>query len=408
MSKYHVVYYLFYNILCVFAPFPTLELNFDPQKEPDGLVEEWHRFVKIQQNQTARFGQEFPVDDRLYGNLRKCGHFISPASDSVHFVKVNDIELYTEIGHGTTFCRPGIKLVKRENETVNLERDGQVFRHQCLNSMQTQSTNPSLAKIFRLMGAKLEVFESNLAHNNIQSWTRHVIRMMKRTADYDQKWKFILIIPGLFDAHIGRPFHLVADDILQSIQLLHSELPYKTMVTVVRNAHLNLHQEISEKFFFCKKMQNLWKLDPTNGDGAWTTLENRIKRNYQIENFYVDVLNVVDESRPVYYEKVPDISILDVDCVHFSTRGLSLLHGHIWNQLIEPGSRQSEWKPLVRPFFCPRPQCPYFITDENAQYCLRPKSYSFRQRSSPKILTVTLLTMVLFLFIILFTYTVCL
>ncbi|CAD5231064.1 unnamed protein product [Bursaphelenchus xylophilus] len=392
----------------VFAPFPVVELLFDPHKEPDGLVEEWHKLITVQKNQTAKFGQEFPVDDRLYGNLKKCGHLFGPPADSTSFIKVHDIEIYSEIGHGTTFCRPGISMVRKPNETVDLSRDAQVFRHQCLNSMQTQSQNPSLAKIFRLMGAKIEVFESNVAHNSILSWTRHIIRMIKRTEGYEDRWKFFLIIPNAFDIQFGRGIHIIADDILQSIQLLHSEFRSKTFVTVVRNRDLTLHKVAAEKFFFCQKLLDLWNIDEISGHGAWNTLENRIKRNYQQEHFYVELLDVLDGTKPVYYDRIPDVSILDSDCVHFSARGLSLLHGHIWNQLVEPGTRQKKWKPIVNPFFCPRPHCPYLITNENARYCLRPKQYSFETKPRPKLLTALFLIMIMVLFIVLFTYTLCL
>jgi hypothetical protein len=65
--------------------------------------------------------------------------------------------------------------------------------------MQTQSNLPSLSKILKKMGAReLEVFESNLPHSNLQSWTRHLVRMIGRARGYQDRWKLILIAPGLF------------------------------------------------------------------------------------------------------------------------------------------------------------------------------------------------------------------
>lgn len=66
----------------------------------------------------------------------------------------------------------------------------------------------------------------------------------------------------------------------------------------------------------------------------------------------------------------PDLSVLAADCVHFSARGLALLHLHLWNRLVQP-SREPRWKPVVRPLFCPRPHCPFLLTEQNQRYCVR-------------------------------------
>lgn len=64
----------------------------------------------------------------------------------------------------------------------------------------------------------------------------------------------------------------------------------------------------------------------------------------------------------------PDFSVMSSDCIHFSGRGLSLLHIYIWNWLVQPSKRQP-WVPLVRRLYCPRPACPFFATEENIHSC---------------------------------------
>jgi hypothetical protein len=154
--------------------------------------------LTFQHNQTLRFSQEFPVDDRLYGNLKHCGLDYATSTSSSHTISISEIKLYAEIGHQSTFCRPGINLLKHPNDTLDLVSAAEEFRRQCLSSMQSQSTLPSLAKILKRMGAELEVFESNLPHSNLQIWAKHVVRMIGRVANFNNVWKLLLIAPGIY------------------------------------------------------------------------------------------------------------------------------------------------------------------------------------------------------------------
>ncbi|KAI6190151.1 hypothetical protein M3Y97_00085800 [Aphelenchoides bicaudatus] len=403
-------------MLCIFVFFTCLTLVVVSVKEndlndvistPDTLFLAWKFYTETHRNQTARFGQEFPVDERLYSSLRHCGLDYATSAPSTHTVSLSEISIYSEIGHQSTFCRPGINLVQHPNDTLKLEAAADTFRRSCLNSMQTQSNLPSLAKILKRMGADLEVFESNLPHQNLQTWTKHVIRMITRVEDFNKRWKLLLIAPGLFDLKIGADIQTLNDDILQSLQVIKDKLPTKTFVLILKNTQFTISHDVERTFIFCEKMLSLYNANNAHVAASWQTLESRVKQNYQTEEFFVNIIDILDGSISLIFDRTPDISILDVDCVHFSERGLSLLHTHIYNYIIQP-VRQTIFRPTVRPLVCPRPECPYIVTPTNKQFCPKPKQMEIIDTLKSRTIFGLLFGCIVSLYLILFIYSVCL
>lgn len=231
--------------------------------------------------------------------------------------------------------------------------------------------------------------------------------MIARTKDFRNRWKLIVIAPSLFDLRIGSDLQTLTDDILQSIQVIHDKLPSKTFVLVLKNSQFTISRDVARTFVFCDKMLTLWNLNFGHTAASWETLEARIKRNYQTEDFFVNIIDILDGSIPLIFDKTPDISILDADCIHFSERGLSLLSTHIYNYIIQP-VKQTTFKPVVRPLVCPRPDCPYLVTSTNKQFCPKPKRTDMEDKLKPITPLGLLLACIVSLYLILFAYSVCL
>ena len=166
--------------------------------ELDPLYESWKQFTDLQGNQSVEFNRDFPLDDRLYSNLKKCGNFEIPGSRMTDNIQPSDIKIYAEIGHLLTFCRIDLILPSNSNETLELKEVVEYFKKNCLQSTQTKTKNPTLPKILDFMGADLQVVESNVQHKNLQAWTRHIVHLIQRIKGYQDKWKLIVIGPGLF------------------------------------------------------------------------------------------------------------------------------------------------------------------------------------------------------------------
>lgn len=74
----------------------------------------------FQDNQTSEFERDFPVDERLYGNLKKCGRYNFGGEVLANNIQPVDTQIYAEIGHLSTFCKENLTLPTLYNETFNL------------------------------------------------------------------------------------------------------------------------------------------------------------------------------------------------------------------------------------------------------------------------------------------------
>uniref|UniRef100_A0A914QHV6 Uncharacterized protein n=1 Tax=Panagrolaimus davidi TaxID=227884 RepID=A0A914QHV6_9BILA len=196
VSIISLIFALFLHLFCaihVFGKKHTLE--------PDPLYEAWKDFAELQKLQSVEVNRDFPVDDRLYSSLKKCGNFEVLGERMTENLQPTDIEIYSEIGHLTTFCRIDLTLSTQNITVLNMTDAIETFKNSCLESMQIKSNNPTLPKILAVMGANLRVIESNVKHKNLASWTKSIIHMIEKVEDYHLKWKMIVIAPGLFVAH---------------------------------------------------------------------------------------------------------------------------------------------------------------------------------------------------------------
>lgn len=65
-----------------------------------------------------------------------------------------------------------------------------------------------------------------------------------------------------------------------------------------------------------------------------------------------------------------DLSMLGHDCVHFSPRGLSLLHIATWNAILtRPIDRSQTFNFTLEQPICADPQCPFIRTSKNSASC---------------------------------------
>ncbi|KAI1719425.1 phospholipase B1, membrane-associated [Ditylenchus destructor] len=378
------------HFYAIFACFSTIQCQYENNYEEavdrsDALLQSWDEFVQLQTKQTAEFNRDFPADDRLFATLKKkCGRPIAMPSfvESAESLPPTAIQIYAEIGHLSTFCSGHAAdfithhRIHKPAAALNLSEVVNVFKSRCLDSLHAKSKKPSLPKMLSALGAKLEVFESNIRHSGLQAWTRHIVRMIqnseKMRSPQEQRWKLIILAPGLYDLRVGESTEKLAHDTMQSLQQIQHKLPSKTIVLLLRNSNQFLLRYFAEQggLVFCEKMLSLWRLDTAKSDAIWDTLEARIKENYHRDDFYVHIVDILDAARPLFSAQSPDVSILSPDCIHLSSRGLSLLHIHLWNWLLQP-IRQTIWKPLVRPLFCPRPACPFIVTTKNTRFCSR-------------------------------------
>src|SRR5205085_906667 len=99
----------------------------------------------------------------------------------------------------------------------------------------------------------------------------------------------------------------------------------------------NLLLPLMEQFPYCAKMYSLWG-NSVFGEEVqrrlkrdWDVLESRVERNFQRDSFYVQVFNWsgIRDSASL------DVSLLSPDCIHLSSRSLSLLHMDVWNRLVQ-------------------------------------------------------------------------
>uniref|UniRef100_A0A7E4ZRM0 SGNH domain-containing protein n=1 Tax=Panagrellus redivivus TaxID=6233 RepID=A0A7E4ZRM0_PANRE len=379
-----------------------------PPDDIDPLYEAWQAFHDLQQHQADEFNREFPIDERLYSSFRKCGNFDLPGERLSDNVQPSNFEIYAELGHLNTFCRIDLTLSLLSHlptTTVDFQAALESYKRNCLESAQTKSKNPTLSKILTAMGANLQVFESNVVHNNLHAWARHIVRMIERVPGYESKWKMIMIAPGLFDIDFGTPTYKLAESVMQAVQLINHKLPEKTIVVVIRNSKLTFWKHLVNNFDFCKQIHKVWPTHEAKSERLWNMLEERLKKNFRSETFYTHVLNLLEESRPLKVGNTLDISVMSSDCVHFSSRGISLLHTHLWNWLVQP-SRQVEWTPLVRPLYCPRPSCPFLVTKTNTYFCPQAKQTDpeekFKDLSDVMIVTMLLVTVLLYALLLAF------
>ncbi|KAL3091005.1 hypothetical protein niasHT_023605 [Heterodera trifolii] len=403
----------------------------------DSLLQAWHELVALQAKQSAIAHRDHPVDERLLTPLRKCGggaalssrHGTTPWDPNDDVNSYNDannddhagnlvpiyaasslastlapqrVEIYAEIGHLTQFCGHEKHLMAKRT-TIDIQQMAEEFRNKCsvrspspssLSSSPSVSSNfvgssLSLAQFFTVMGARVETVVisaddnasksaggANANRKHLQEWTRQMVDKVRRTVRaHSERWKLVLIAPGLHDIPYGQSSAVLAQDVLQSVQLIRHGLPRRTFLLVLRQSNLTFWRSVAKAAAFCSKMLSLWEFGKADDDErAWDLLEARLRTVYgDDEEFHVQIVDLMEHARPVISAgNYADLSPLASDCVHLSPRGLSLLHLQLWNWLVQPRLRHSQpFVPLLRPPLCPRPHCPFLATPRNIISCPR-------------------------------------
>lgn len=66
--------------------------------------------------------------------------------------------------------------------------------------------------------------------------------------------------------------------------------------------------------------------------------------------------------------RTADISIMAIDCIHFSQKGHAVLANALWNNMMQPESQKAiGLKPLYQEFECPTEDNPYLRTYYNSE-----------------------------------------
>uniref|UniRef100_A0A914CTE0 Uncharacterized protein n=1 Tax=Acrobeloides nanus TaxID=290746 RepID=A0A914CTE0_9BILA len=285
------------------AVYPIIRAQTTIETEEDPLYLSWQDFTRVHVNQTTEFERDYPVDDRLYGNLKKCGRYNFGGETLSNNLQPSEIQIYAEIGNLATFCRNELTLPALYNETFNLNEVVAEFSPMCLQSMESDSQQPSLSKILRILSSNFEVVESKQRHKSLQVWTKHIVQKIHKIDRFLEKWKLIIIAPGIYDLEPGESAHRVVHDVLQSLQIIHHRLPEKTFVIILRNAKRQFWKALAKNFVFCEKILSLWPNHEGKSDEVWDVLEERVKKNYRSETFYVDVLPFLEDAVPLKYGK---------------------------------------------------------------------------------------------------------
>ncbi|KAI3410067.1 hypothetical protein GPALN_006431 [Globodera pallida] len=380
-----------------------------PEKaDDDALLQAWQELLALQTNQSAVARRDHPIDDRLLTPLHKCASFPFHAArvednddyDNANVVRMRSsasastlapqwVEIYAEIGHLTSVCaeeRPPSATATRT--PMDVKELAEEFRNKCTTGRQMPSSasDPlSLVQMLKSIGARVEAVHGDAPspHRNLQAWTRAVVDKMRTLRAYATRWKLLLIAPGLHDISYGQSAAALAQDVLQSVQLVRHGLPRRTFLLILRQSNLSFWRSVAKTAAFCSKMLSLWELGRAEDDEtAWNVLEARLRAVYgDDEEFHVQVVDILERARPVKPAEKPfnpehcpkvigqdadagiqipinpdgiavpysdaDISPLSSDCVHLSPRGLSLLHLQLWNWLMQPRLRHVH--PFVRP-----------------------------------------------------------
>uniref|UniRef100_A0A914BVE2 Uncharacterized protein n=1 Tax=Acrobeloides nanus TaxID=290746 RepID=A0A914BVE2_9BILA len=163
------------------AVYPIIRAQTTIETEEDPLYLSWQDFTRVHVNQTTEFERDYPVDDRLYGNLKKCGRYNFGGETLSNNLQPNELTL------------PALY-----NETFNLNEVVAEFSPMCLQSMESDSQQPSLSKILRILSSNFEVVESKQRHKSLQVWTKHIVQKIHKIDRFLEKWKLIIIAPGIY------------------------------------------------------------------------------------------------------------------------------------------------------------------------------------------------------------------
>jgi hypothetical protein len=70
---------------------------------------------------------------------------------------------------------------------------------------------PSLAQIFGTFGSPIDLAQSGAEHKDLQGWTREIVGQIESIPGHEERWKLLVIAPGL---HVSLDFLAFFEKIL--------------------------------------------------------------------------------------------------------------------------------------------------------------------------------------------------
>uniref|UniRef100_A0A915PYE9 Uncharacterized protein n=1 Tax=Setaria digitata TaxID=48799 RepID=A0A915PYE9_9BILA len=352
--------------------------------------DQWVHFIELQHRQVHEQNMGSALEE-VTDLVLNCPLKLGPRLDHVDYVYPTDIEIYAELGQLTRYCNDSIvELIKGKIDS-------------CQHASYTSSL-PTIVKFLMKFIRNMTVIESSNAMK-LENQTQYLVKKFIKYKSWRKKWKLIVIMPNIEDGEFREP-EQSAIKVIKSIKQIYEVIPERTIVIVVRTSTLQLWRDVSKAHRACQALLEPWKLyEKLNPTSVWDQVERICELHFQSSLFTVQVLPLMkDVSLPLLPgSNQMDLSLLGHDCVHFSPRGLSLLHIAVWNAMLTrfPDRSQNFSFSLERPL-CADPQCPFIRTSKNSAFCVwnHQKKINEDSRRSEQLIAMSILTVATILFVI--------
>ncbi|CAG9534410.1 unnamed protein product [Cercopithifilaria johnstoni] len=351
--------------------------------------DQWMHLVELQHRQMYEQNIGSALGE-ITDLVLNCAPKLDPKLDHVDYVCPGDIQIYAELGQLTQYCRNNImELIKGRIDS-------------CHHASYTSSL-PSIVKFLMKFIRNLTIIETSNAVK-LENQTQYLVEQFMIHRNWRNKWKLIVIMPNIEDGELQEP-NQSAIEVMKAIKLLYEVIPQRTILIVVRSSTLQLWQDASKAHRACQILLEPWKVyENLNLDSIWDQIEKICGLHFQSSLFTVQILPLMkDASLPFLPgSNQIDLSLLGHDCVHFSPRGLSLLHIAIWNAILTrlPDRSQTFNFTLEQPM-CADPQCPFFRTNKNSAFCVwNHQKIDKDERRSEQLIAIIILILTMILFVI--------
>ncbi|GMT11237.1 hypothetical protein PFISCL1PPCAC_2534 [Pristionchus fissidentatus] len=350
------------------------KLSTDPE-----FYEQWRDLVAIQDRQMTDHPEDLYQFSTVLDQLRTCP-LIRTLSDGVHNLRVNDVAIYADIGHLSTFCRH------------NLTRLNNGDLDSC-GHHSSSSELPTLDKMIKVFNPNLTVMNVHRNHDeSFVNQVKEITARIKAIPDHEEKWKMIFMLPNIQDGEASETGQ-AAIEVLQAIEYLNDNLPRKTFIVVLKSSGKGMWRDASHAHSACLTLLDRWKkYVDHNSESVWEQVNTIVEKNFQHQLFTVEILPLLNEGALAQFPNGSDLSSLGYDCAHWSERGLSLLHVAIWTAMLSSQSmRTREYRPVHSMPKCPEPRCPFIRTSSNSAVCLWSKIEDDPFPLAPQIIAVAIL-----------------
>ncbi|OZC09382.1 hypothetical protein X798_03543 [Onchocerca flexuosa] len=353
------------------------------------FYDQWMHLIELQHRQFHEQNMGSALEE-VADLVLNCAPKLDLKLDHIDYVCPADIQLYAELGQLTRYCNDSIiELIKGRMDS-------------CQHASYTSSL-PSIVKFLMKFIRNLTVIESS-NETKLENQTQYLVKKFMEHRSWRSKWKLIVIMPNMEDGELQEP-EQSAVEVMKSIKLLYEVIPQRTILIVIRSSTLQLWQDASYAHRACQTLLEPWKLyQKLNPVSIWDQVEKICELHFQSSLFTVQILPLMkDASLPFLSgSNQIDLSLLGHDCVHFSPRGLSLLHIAIWNAILTrlPDRSQKFNFTLERPL-CADPQCPFVRTKKNSAFCVwNHQKINKDDRRSEQLIAMSVLIIAMILFVI--------